>query len=127
MTRRYILIVLFVILAGVMLAACGGGDDAGPAYTQEQIDAGEVQYQATCSACHGADGMGIENLGRAIVGSEFVNEQSDTELVEYVKAGRTVDDPLNTTGIAMPPKGGNPALTDEQIQNTVAYIRSIQP
>jgi disulfide bond formation protein DsbB len=37
-----------------------------------------------------------------------------------------MSDPLNTTGIAMPPKGGNPALTDGQIVDIVAYLRSIQ-
>jgi disulfide bond formation protein DsbB len=32
----------------------------------------------------------------------------------------------NTTGIAMPPKGGNPLVTDEQLQIIVAYLRSLR-
>jgi disulfide bond formation protein DsbB len=28
--------------------------------------------------------------------------------------------------VDMPPKGGNPALTDQQLLDIVAYIRSIQ-
>jgi mono/diheme cytochrome c family protein len=39
--------------------------------------------------------------------------------------GRQPTDPLNTTGQLMPAKGGNPALTDEDLYNVVAYIRSL--
>ena len=35
-------------------------------------------------------------------------------------------DPLNTTGVGMPSKGGNPALTDEDLYDIVAYIRTLQ-
>jgi len=40
--------------------------------------------------------------------------------------GRDPSDPLNTTGIGMPSKGGNPSLSDEDLQDVVSYIRSIQ-
>jgi disulfide bond formation protein DsbB len=33
---------------------------------------------------------------------------------------------LNTTGIAMPPKGGNAALTTKDIQDVVAYVRALK-
>lgn len=119
----------FAWIAGValalLLAACGG-TPAEPTYAPETVAQGEQEYLKTCSACHGQDARGIENLGRTLIGSEFVLEQTDAELLQYVKEGRAVDDPLNTTGIAMPPKGGNPALTDDQISAIIAYIRSIQ-
>jgi cytochrome c5 len=34
-------------------------------------------------------------------------------------------DPLNTTGVAMPPKGGNPAMSEQDIADIVAYMRTI--
>jgi disulfide bond formation protein DsbB len=34
-------------------------------------------------------------------------------------------DPLNTTGIDMPGKGGNPALTDDNILAIIAYLRTL--
>ena len=44
----------------------------------------------------------------------------------FVKTGRPASDPLNTTGVDMPPKGGNPAMTDQQIMDVIAYMRSLQ-
>ncbi len=125
MSRKLHFLLAILILLALGLAACGGGA-SGPQYSPEQIAEGQSEYTKTCSACHGPDARGIENLGRTLIGSEFIDEQSDAELLEYVKVGRAVDDPLNTTGIAMPPKGGNPALTDDQITSIIAYIRSIQ-
>ncbi len=127
MGRKATLTLILVLASALVLAACSpGGGDSGPAYSPDMVAAGEVEYQKTCSACHAADATGIDNLGKALVGSEFVNERTDAELLEYVKLGRAVDDPLNSTGIAMPPKGGNPALTDDQIMSIIAYLRSIQ-
>jgi disulfide bond formation protein DsbB len=40
--------------------------------------------------------------------------------------GCSTSDPENTTGVAMPPKGGNPSLSDGDLQNVVAYIRTLQ-
>jgi hypothetical protein len=69
--------------------------------------------------------LGLKGLGKDLVHSEFVKEETDEQLLKYVNEGRTVDDPRNTTGIPMPPKGGNPALTDQQIVHIIAYLRTI--
>ena len=122
---NFLLLTLFLALA---LAACGssGSGSEQPVYSPEMVAEGQKYFQQTCSTCHGPEGLGIENLGKNLVTSEFVHERTDAELLTYVNTGRPVDDPLNTTGIPMPPKGGNQALTDEQIQAIIAYIRSIQ-
>ena len=57
--------------------------------------------------------------------SEFLLTVDDQELLEFVKTGRPVGHPDNTTGVDMPPKGGNPALTDEQLLDIIAYIRTL--
>jgi len=85
---------------------------------------GKTLFTQTCSICHGPDGKGVPNLGKDLVNSKFVGEQTDDQLLEYVQKGRAANDPLNTTGIAMPPRAGNPSLTDDQIRDIIAYIRT---
>jgi disulfide bond formation protein DsbB len=134
---KALLIVLMALIV-VFVVACGGsgGDNAGsPGETVAEEaasvsagdpDAGEEKFNEVCIACHGAGGIGIEGLGKDMTTSEFIAEQSDEELLEFVKTGRPIGDPLNTTGIDMPAKGGNPALTDDQILDIIAYMRTLQ-
>jgi len=86
---------------------------------------GKTYFLQFCSSCHGQNALGLKGLGKDLVHSQFIQEKTDQELLEYVKKGRPVNDPLNTTGVPMPPKGGNPALTDEQILDIIAYLRTI--
>jgi disulfide bond formation protein DsbB len=87
---------------------------------------GETLFQNTCAACHGSDAKGLPGLGKDLTTSEFVKGLSDAELVAFITEGRPVDDPANTRGVAMPPKGGNPDLTDEDLFDIVAYIRTLE-
>ncbi|MEW6277668.1 MAG: cytochrome c [Candidatus Eremiobacterota bacterium] len=97
-----------------------------PAATTAAADVkGKADYDGTCSACHGPDGKGVQGLGKPLVGSAML-KLSDQELLAFVNKGRDVSDPGNTTGIAMPPKGGNPALTDAQITDIIGYMRSLK-
>lgn len=137
---------LFAILTlALLLAGCGGsgqnneGNSGTPGATPNAQPAasaastltgdaarGNPLYVQSCSACHGPDATGIQGLGKDLVNSEFAKNLSDAELHDYVVKGRGVDDPLNTTGIPMPPKGGNPALTDQQIMDIIAYLRTLE-
>jgi len=83
-------------------------------------------FFGTCSACHGPDGRGLPNLGKDLVTSEFISSTSDEDLLTFIKMGRPLWDSANTTGIDMPPKGGNPALNDEDILSIIVYLRTIQ-
>lgn len=83
-------------------------------------EVGEKVYAQTCIACHGANGKG------AIPGvSDFTKAdgplaKSDDILFASVRDG------LVTPGkpLSMPPKGGNPSLTDDEIQAVIEYLRS---
>lgn len=86
---------------------------------------GEALFAATCVVCHGPAGVGIEGLGKPLTTSTFADGLSDAELLAFLVAGRPSDDPLNTTGIAMPPRGGNSALTDDDLADIVAYLRTL--
>ena len=140
---KKLLLVLSLALALVLFAAACGGDDDDESSTdtteapdegaaedgaediEGDVDAGEEIYAATCASCHGADAEGVEGVGKPLAGSAYVAEISSGDLVILVTDGRPADHPDNTTGILMPPKGGNPALTDEDIVNVVAYIKSL--
>lgn len=109
----------------------GRGDDdaqpppvAGPSFDPALAAQGETLF-ASCSACHGPDARGVTGLGKTLVGSDFVNGLSDADLVAFITVGRDTSDPANTTGVNMPPKGGNPALTDDDLLAIVNYIRSL--
>ena len=67
----------------------------------------------------------MKGLGKDMTTSTFIAGLSDTDLLAFVKKGRAPGEPLNTTGVMMPPKGGNPALKDEQLQDIIAFIRTL--
>ncbi|MBL8155997.1 MAG: c-type cytochrome [Anaerolineae bacterium] len=89
------------------------------------VTKGNNAFQSICSACHGFNAQGIPGLGKSMIGSEFINSQTDADLVAFIIKGRDISDPLNTTGVMMPPRGGNPALSDEDLLNIVYFIRSL--
>ena len=133
--RRHFWLGIVLVMA---LAACGGGkEEAKPtaeatsepvAEAQPAGDAakGEELFVPTCGACHGPEGKGVVNLGKDMTTSEFIAGKTDEELLAFVKVGRPPGDPLNTTGVLMPPKGGNPALSDEDLTDIIAFVRSLQ-
>ena len=94
-------------------------------YTAEQVAAGQRVYGGLCFACHAQGGVGITGLGKPLVNSEFMDSHTDAEMVAFLMVGRQPTDPLNTTGQLMPAKGGNPALTEEDLFNVTAYLRSL--
>jgi disulfide bond formation protein DsbB len=112
----------------MVLAACGGGggQPSAPATGKGDPVKGEQLFIVTCAACHGPKGEGVQGLGKDMTASAFIASQSDEQLLEFIKKGRDTSDPANTTGVAMPPKGGNPALTDEQLFDIIAYMRTLQ-
>lgn len=85
------------------------------------------QLYIGCSACHGPDALGVQGLGKDLVNSEFVHSLSDADLLTFIKMGRPIWDEMNTTGIDMPSRGGNPTLTDDDILAIIAYLRSLSP
>ncbi len=127
---------LFVLLAvltiaALALSACGGGavtsGGGAPAASSSKGDAakGKTQFASTCSACHGADAKGLPSLGKDLTTSTLIKGQTDAQLLSFLKTGRPANDPANTTKVDMPPKGGNPALTDNDLQDIIAFIRSV--
>ncbi len=119
------------LIAALMFAtvACGGGGGGDAtttvaAFTGDPVRGLEL-YRGTCIVCHGEGGIGMEGLGKPWVGSQFINERTEAEMLAFLQVGRPVGDPLNTTGVAMLPRGGNPNLTDEDLIDLIAYMRTL--
>lgn len=137
--KKTFLILSFLVVLSLLAACGGGGSEPAPAATQppaaqqpaaQPAAAGDPvkgkEAFMTCAGCHGPEGKGIEGLGKDFTASEFVKSQTDEQLLAFIKVGRPASDPLNTTGVDMPPKGGNPAFTDQQLMDIIAYVRSLQ-
>ncbi len=125
--RTLVFVILIASLLILGLAACGGGGDS--AASDEQVDTvaeGKTIYDTLCIACHGPDGTGVEGLGKDLTTSEFFKSSTDSEMVAFIIEGRPATHPDNTTGVDMPPRGGNSELTDDDIANIVAYVRSLE-
>lgn len=89
------------------------------------IAEGSRVFRTVCAGCHGPRATGIKGLGKPLVGSVFFNSLSDDDLLKFLQIGRPVNDPLNTTGVAMPARGGRPSLTNDDLRNVIVYLRSL--
>ena len=101
------------------------GTGSAPTVVAGDAAAGQTTFNNRCSVCHGPGGEGIVGLGKPLTSSEFASGLTDEELLAFLQAGRPSDDPLNTTGIAMPARGGTPALSDDELVDVIAYLRTI--
>lgn len=84
-----------------------------------QATDGEAIYMGTCMACHGTDGTGMIPGTPDFTDKSGRLAKSDAELVASITNGfQTPGSPM-----AMPPKGGNPSLTEQDITAVLAYLR----
>jgi mono/diheme cytochrome c family protein len=121
--------VAIVLSLGLLVGSCTATSTttipSGPVSEGDPV-AGAAVYAATCRACHGGDLQGIDGLGKGLLPSEFVTGMSEDELAAFIAVGRAADDPENMQGIAMGPKGGNPSLSDQDLQDVAAYLKALQ-
>ncbi|MBK7405834.1 MAG: cytochrome c [Phycisphaerales bacterium] len=114
-------------LSGAGASKYGTPADSGPSSVNSQAVArGKASYMSTCIACHGEHGEARPGLGKDLSRSEFLDGLSDEEVLKFLMVGRGPSDPLNTTGVQMPPKGGNPALSSDDLKDIVAFVRSLK-
>lgn len=130
MWRLSIILGLWLSLA---LAACSGASAPTPTpkYPAANVRTGDAtkgksKFEATCSPCHNMDATGIAGLGKDLTTSKFAKSLPDANLVTFITQGRDATHKDNTTGVAMPPRGGNPTLSDQDLADIVAYIRTLQ-
>ncbi len=80
---------------------------------------GKVIYQQSCVACHGADGAG------AFPGVPDLTEVNGSLAKPDITLIKNITDGYQSPGspMAMPPKGGSPSLTDDDIKAVLGYMR----
>ena len=141
-TRHYsTLLCSALAAAALVLAACGSSAPeatATPAGPKVSGDAqkfaalkgdaahGKNLFMGTCVSCHGPDAKGLPKLGKDLTTSAFLKGLPDAEAVLFLTKGRPSSDPQNTTKVDMPPRGGNPALKDQDLADIIAFVRTLQ-
>ena len=102
------------IRTGLMLVAIA----AATTMTAFAQGSGADTYKAKCAMCHGADGLGATPAGKAMKATSFKSPESikasDADLIAITKSGKG----------KMPAYTGK--LTDPQIKDAVAYVRTLQ-
>ena len=79
---------------------------------------GKAIYEGTCVFCHGAKGKGEIPGTPDFTRADGVLAKEDAVLVSHITDG------FESAGSAMPmpAKGGNPDLSDEDVENVLAYL-----
>lgn len=80
---------------------------------------GEKLYNGTCVACHGPDGKGAFDGIPDLNGKRGRLVKPDDLLFDHMRDGFQSDGSF----MAMPPKGGNPDLGDQDLVDILAYLR----
>lgn len=85
------------------------------------LEKGKTIYKTTCIACHGENGRGV------IPGMpDFKNKSNKTSLHKTDEVLlKNIMNGYQSQGslLAMPPKGGNPDLTKDDVNSVLTYIR----
>lgn len=115
-------LLLLALPLAVLAAGCAGPPSSG----DPEVDQGRALYLRNCTLCHGPTGEGKPGLGRPLRSNDFVAIRSRHELVEFLKVGRPAGDPANRSGMLMPPRGGNPRLSETDLAAIAAYLQSLQ-
>lgn len=125
------LALVMLVVAAIVVSGCGAAEspprteDSGGTISAEAASGKELTGQF-CSACHGQDFEGVSGLGPSFYNDAFIRDHTEAELVAFIKEGRPADAPDNESGVAMPPYGGNPSLTDEQLSDIVSFFKTLQ-
>lgn len=81
---------------------------------------GKEVYMQTCVACHGEDGTGALPGTPDFTDAEGRLSQNDAVLIKNMREGvQSVGSPM-----AMPAKGGNSNLNDDDLKNVLVYMRT---
>lgn len=117
--RRTLERALALFVAGSAFVACGGDDGNGDGPT-DPIAKGSELFQANCSLCHGTDLRGTQTGPPFLDPIYAPNHHPDEAFFAAVENGVQ---PHHWDFGPMPPQ---PAVSEEDVEAIVAYIRSEQ-
>ena len=130
------ILIAVLVLAAIVLTACGGGESAGPAALDavpadyagktnplgaDAATAGAAVFNTNCASCHGPQGKGDGPAGAALDPApkdlaELQTRAGDDYLYWRIVTGKP--------GTSMVPWLG--VLTEEQIWQAVAFINTLK-
>ena len=87
-------------------------------FTGGNVANGDKIFHETCVTCHGEDGHGVIPGAPDFTKKGGVLSKPHAVMIEHIKNGfQAPGNPM-----AMPPKGGNPDLTDQDIKDVHQYL-----
>lgn len=108
------------MVAGVFVAAAAGFSLRGLAESSSgNYENGKAVFETTCFACHGKDGKGAIPGVPDFTKNNNPLSQPDEVLFDHVKNGFQSPGSM----MPMPPLGGNPDLTDQDVRDAIFYLR----
>jgi len=111
--RRTKALILSAVIIGASTCIAVAFDKVGA-----NIEHGKKIYDETCVACHGANGKGEVPGAPDFTKKHGRLAEPDQTLFDHVKDGfRSSGSPM-----AMPSKGGNPDLSDQDIKDVLGYM-----
>ena len=85
----------------------------------ENVANGQRQYEETCVACHGEKGKGTMPGIPNFTSRKSPLKKADAVLIKNIIEG--IERP--NADLAMPPMGGNPDLTEQDVRDILAYMQ----
>ncbi len=86
--------------------------------TDADTNSGKAIYNQTCVACHGAEGTGQVPGAPDFTKTGGVLSKPNDVLLKHMENG--VQSPGSP--MAMPPRGGNPNLSEQDLKAVLAYL-----
>jgi cytochrome c5 len=117
MYKIYVLLVVMAVLsltaphAALASSHGGGGKAKGGEVTPAMLAQGKTVYEKTCGVCHATGVAGAPKFGDKSAWKEHIAHGLE-HMAEIAIRGDG----------AMPPRGGNPKLSDAEVRAAVAYI-----
>jgi sulfur-oxidizing protein SoxX len=125
---------LLVLILVVSLAACGGGSESAPsggdaAAGEELFAQSSIGSQPGCTTCHSLE-AGVTLVGPSLagVGAEAGTRVSGQSAEEYLQQSIVEPNAHVVQGFAegIMPAGYGDALTQQQLDDLVAYLLSLK-
>jgi nitrite reductase (NO-forming) len=86
---------------------------------EERMKFGKDKFMATCSACHQANGQGIEGAFPPLANSDYLNADVN-RAIDIVLHGKTGE--ITVNGKKYNSVMTAQALTDEEVANVLTYV-----